>query len=300
MKNSTNKIKILKTLLESPKTTGQIAIALDYKDNKGHGIYKNIISDLKTLGQYGFIYEFKSNKKTVGAPPTTYDIVYSIEKIAGILQKYPSLSLHLYNNEKVGVLLANNLYLDVQKTYPNLASNEEFMDEINHLSKLLLKTQTGFNLMLSTNKGIFSDRLFTVFRNSIDGTQYEYIDELYKEMINECNWSIGDCKKVESFEKTTIIGGLTIEERDLMKSIKFFNDTIYEACIFSDILNGVYNGDAIEYIHKKNKRKFEYTVDFIYSAFQHDPTPPNPDHSKAAVKHSMAESLQDMNWSVIP
>ena len=121
MKNSTNKIKILKTLLESPKTTGQIAIALDYKDDKGHGIYKNIISDLKTLGQYGFIHEFKSNKKNVGAPARTYDIVYDISILREILKKYPFLISDLQKSDKILSMLVSDII------YSTTSDNKPFM-----------------------------------------------------------------------------------------------------------------------------------------------------------------------------
>ena len=51
MKEPTNKIKILKTLLESPRTTGEIAIELGYIDDKGYGRYNVVNPDLQTLAQ---------------------------------------------------------------------------------------------------------------------------------------------------------------------------------------------------------------------------------------------------------
>jgi hypothetical protein len=99
MKEPTNKIKILKTLLESPKKTGQIAIELGYIDDKGHGKYNNISSDLTTLRDYKFIHTIKTNKKTVGAPGTTYDIVYEIPNLRDLFKEYPILIPDLQNND---------------------------------------------------------------------------------------------------------------------------------------------------------------------------------------------------------
>ena len=112
MKEPTNKIKILKTLLESPKSTGNIAIALDYKDGKGHGIYKNIISDLKTLEQYGFIHRIEQKEKRPGAPATTYDIVYEYDDLRKILKEYPILISDLQQSDKILSMLAENVKPD--------------------------------------------------------------------------------------------------------------------------------------------------------------------------------------------
>src|SRR5659263_693 len=107
MKEPTNKIKILKTLLESPKTTGNIAIALGYKDDKGHGKYNNVTPDLKTLSQKKIIHTIES-KKTVGAPGTTYDINYDISVLRELLKKYPSIVPDLQKNDKILDMLQDN------------------------------------------------------------------------------------------------------------------------------------------------------------------------------------------------
>lgn len=108
MNDLTIKEKILKTLLESPKTTGKIAIELGYIDKNGHGRYNIIKPDLNTLKQYGFIHSFKS-KKSVGAPATTYEIVYEIESLKRIIDKYPPLISDLQKSDKIISMLAEML-----------------------------------------------------------------------------------------------------------------------------------------------------------------------------------------------
>jgi len=109
MNYSTIKEKILKTLLESPKTTGKIAIELGYIDKNGYGRYNIIKPDLNTLEQYGFIHRIESDKKTAGAPATTYDIVYEISFLRKILEKYPLLSSDLQKSERIISILSDSL-----------------------------------------------------------------------------------------------------------------------------------------------------------------------------------------------
>lgn len=109
MKDSTNKIKILKTLLESPKTTGEIAIKLDYIDEKGYGRYNVIESDLNTLEQYGFIHRIEEKKKRPGAPATTYDIVYEYSVLRDIVKEYSPLISDLQKSDKIISMLAEML-----------------------------------------------------------------------------------------------------------------------------------------------------------------------------------------------
>lgn len=99
------KEKIIKTLLESPKTTGEIAIELGYIDDKGHGKYNIINPDLNILKQYGFIHGSKQKIKRPGAPATTYDIVYEISALSKILEKYPILISNLQRNTIISNML---------------------------------------------------------------------------------------------------------------------------------------------------------------------------------------------------
>jgi hypothetical protein len=160
MKDSTNKIKIVKTLLESPKTTGQIAIALGYKDEKGYGKYKNIISDLKTLEQYKFIYRTKPNKKSVGAPATTYDIRYELPILRGILETYPSLVSDLQKNYHVFRLLELPLKppSHYSKDYELWAINmyaEGFNDICGYILWMIQHSQTFFKNLLLLQESYF-------------------------------------------------------------------------------------------------------------------------------------------------
>ncbi len=121
MDELTIKDKILKTLLESPKTTGEIAMELGYIDEKGHGRYNIIGSDLNTLEQYGFIHRIEKKEKRPGAPATTYDIVYKYDHLRKILKKYPFLISDLQKSDKILSMLTNNVKPDTfVETFKNM------------------------------------------------------------------------------------------------------------------------------------------------------------------------------------
>jgi hypothetical protein len=120
----TIKEKILKSLLESPKTTGKIALELGYVDEKTKCPRYNVInSDLNTLESYGFIHRVPSNQKSPGAPATTYDVVYEISSLSKILEKYPRLISDLQKN-----IIVSNLLVKKQQwlANPNLPKEENF------------------------------------------------------------------------------------------------------------------------------------------------------------------------------
>jgi DNA-binding PadR family transcriptional regulator len=55
MKTETNKELIIGSLLESPKTTGQLARELNYFNKKGIAGYSTIRNDLQDLVENGYI-----------------------------------------------------------------------------------------------------------------------------------------------------------------------------------------------------------------------------------------------------
>ncbi|MGB8218538.1 MAG: hypothetical protein WCE94_14670 [Candidatus Methanoperedens sp.] len=123
MDDLTIKEKILKSLLESPKTTGKIALELGYVDKKTKYPRYNIInSDLNTLESYGFIHRVPSNQKSPGAPATTFDVVYEISALSKILEKYPVLISDLQKN-----IIVSNLLVKKQQwlANPNLPKEED-------------------------------------------------------------------------------------------------------------------------------------------------------------------------------
>lgn len=103
----TIKEKIIKTLLESNKTTGEIAITLGYSDENGHVKYNNVGDDLDSLEEKGFIRGSKLITKKPGKPPTNYEILYYKSVLIELLKEYPSLLSDLQKSGQVISLLSN-------------------------------------------------------------------------------------------------------------------------------------------------------------------------------------------------
>jgi hypothetical protein len=250
MKDSTNKIKILKILLESPKTTGEIAIELGYLDKKGHGKYNIINSDLKTLTQYGFIHRFAEKKKRPGAPATTYDIVYELSVLRELLKKYPLLISDLQKSDKIRALIGREFYKDLPRI-------KEYEDEVNFFSRLLIGSPTFFKLVLSTPENVLSERFISIYAHTPDG--------IYRGIVEQ---SIEKSREEMGFKKTMKFfpeDHLTIEDRKNIKLMQEFHDAIFETCVYSDILNGIFNPSAVDYIHKKNEHQVRHREKWIES-----------------------------------
>lgn len=230
MKDSTNKIKILKTLLESPKTTGQIAIALDYIDNKGHGIYKNISSDLEKLEGKGFIHKIKS-KKTVGAPAKTYDINYDISVLRELfkdLQEYSSLILVLQKNKRIVSMVADKQNL--------FAKHPIDSSELETAKKMLTLSWSFF-------------KSYVLKSNFLD-TFCELWLEAHHEEMEKGNITL-DYKA-----GTDYVNGEKWVSCRLTSPIFEILFNAFEHSIITDRIDGVYNPKSFDYLKTINKLYF--------------------------------------------
>jgi hypothetical protein len=208
MEKPTIKVKILKTLLESPKTTGNVAIALGYKDDKGRGIYKNVQPDLNTLTQYKFIHTIETNIKTVGAPATTYDINYDISILREVLLKYPSIVPDLQKNERIVSMVADKQNLFVER--PLYSSELETVIKMLTLSKSFFKNyvlnpnflKTFCDLWLDDNGEEMEEDGITLDYKA--GTEYERIISDDEKWIFNRETSPIDDMLINAFEHSTI------------------------------------------------------------------------------------------------
>lgn len=197
MKKSINKVQIIKVLLEAPHATGQIAIKLDYIDNNGYGIYKNITSDLKTLEQNRFIHRIKPENKRIGAPATIYDINYELPVLREILEKYPSLIVDLQKNERILSMLIEkhkSLLYPLHTAQPKKEELEEydtaFLDEhIDDFKNSLYLSPTFFeNCLIHESEGlklVVRDLMKELgFNEYIGSSKMSLIEQLNKSGFN--------------------------------------------------------------------------------------------------------------------
>ena len=98
MKDFTLKKKILNSLFESSKTTGELLVSLRYGKTK----YNIIDKDLKKLVKEGLIFADKrKNKGSCGQPPTFYNVICELSSLQKILGEHSSLCCAMQKNDKV-------------------------------------------------------------------------------------------------------------------------------------------------------------------------------------------------------
>lgn len=179
MNDLTIKEKILMSLLEFPKTTGNIALELGYFNEKTKYPRYNVIkSDLNTLESYGFIHRIPSNQKSPGAPAKTYNIVYKIPILRKILEKYPSLISYFQKNN----VISNMLLKEHQWLFnPNM-----LREAIINFKLFLNFSPTFFKICLMSSSG----ELLKVIINlnchlKLDFTNYHMYDEEYINLVTK-------------------------------------------------------------------------------------------------------------------
>lgn len=118
MEDLSLKEKLLKSLFESSKTTGELLVSLRYGKTK----YNAIDKDLKALVEEGLIGKEKTKiEGRRGQPPTVYSVVCELPTLQKILQKIKdepsSLRSAMQKNDAVLSLLAENQFwrIDYEK-----------------------------------------------------------------------------------------------------------------------------------------------------------------------------------------
>jgi len=156
MAKSAIKIRILQTLLESPKRTGEIAIELGYKNKKtGYGDYHNVTPGCNKLVKEKLIHEIEPLVKTTGNPGTTYDIVYEIPRLRDLLINYDTLISDMMKNDIIISLLVDN---------------DKFEPYIGNLGELLRLSESFFRNYLTND--LFYERFkWSWFNINTEGSE---------------------------------------------------------------------------------------------------------------------------------
>ena len=101
MREKSNKERILGSLLESSKTTGELTTKLGYKDPDGTPRYKIIGRDLKELKEKGWIEGKEIKLGKCKNDPTLNSFVVTIQNLINILKEYPNLIPKLQKNDSI-------------------------------------------------------------------------------------------------------------------------------------------------------------------------------------------------------
>jgi len=228
MKKRPNQERILSSLLESSKTTGQLAYELNYVDPDGTVHYSIIYDDLQKLVKSGYILGTKEKlEKKPGGIPTWYSINYSIKNLKKILEEYSDLIGKMQENKKVLEIIIH--------THPELLSNtneEEYMEKVPNFKSLYKKGIEGWNAKLKLSR-----EFFRLFLNNETNDLEEIIGRLSQ--ISGDDWyTISWLIKKSATESVFVY----------VTNYKI--DMAFKACVASDILHRQSNEEAMEYVKK--------------------------------------------------
>lgn len=142
MRKNTIKEKILKCLLESEKTTSELANELGFVDENNNVQYNRIDKDLKSLVEKGYIDNQKIKSKGIpGNIPTVYSFVYDMQTLAIILNEYPGVVYRLQENDAVLNLLVKNHH----SLLVSLNGTDDYtVDRLENEFKMRLKRSLSF------------------------------------------------------------------------------------------------------------------------------------------------------------
>lgn len=243
MPKLTKKGEILKLLLDSPKTTSELAISLGCIDKKGKPKYKNIYDDLKDLEDKVFILGYTIKKPGApGVAGTLYQIHYEMSFLKVLLTKFPFLIEDYRGNHIISSMLLEKHTL-LWFLYFN---SPEFKERLKQkpdtdVEALINGVKDDFITKLGTSKTFFkicflndSEHILSIFTRMY----WEYFDEYVTNtpVVNEgfnkdgCDSVRSFCKQVESRSK-----GYKRDGYDQAPPLRLLN-VAYKNCLFIDSL----------------------------------------------------------------
>ena len=284
----TLKEKILKSLFESNKTTGELLASLRYGKTK----YNAIDKDLKKLAAEGLIFADKRKiKGSRGQPPTYYGVVFELPTLQKILDDHSSLRSAMQKNDAVLSLLVKKQYWLINynqwKPQINTNSNKHLCDlclDNTHLSPPLCGDGNERRQQcLNEASTIPEEKRDEYWGKKPEVIQNELIDKFKKRLrISPSFFKACLTNTVEDLRRQLFIVGLFgsgthAERRPLglrtgSTSIDDEPDAIiwadfnkfFEICVIQDVMNKEATEEAIEEvlrIREHERKRYEYLLD---------------------------------------
>jgi hypothetical protein len=225
----TNKEKILSSLLKGPKTTTQLLIECGYNNNE----HKNISKDLKSLKKDGFIaYETIKSEK-LDDDCKLWSIVQNFQNFNRMLKKFGVLLPEMHKSE---IVLDTFVF---RVTIP-------WIDESTGKSGVIQKFLEGNEKEYIKEKMKLSQEYFLYIYNRINGNSQDHTIEL-AEFIEQFK---NNSAKEEEEHNEEIWKNSDI---DYEKMGTFYLETVFEYCVYMDILKGQSSQEAKDYLMKMKK-----------------------------------------------
>lgn len=236
--------KIIKTLLESPKTTGEIVTALGYKKTE----YHNVTPALNRLKSAGYIRgEVLKEKGRKGQPPTIYNVILELSTIKKILDKYPLITSDLQKNDKIIDLIYSNIKKESNDFLCAFDGEDLFKETVKFIPDMFRYSVTFLKMFLINEYYIssFYRTLFLIYRS----------DELFME-YNEADNVIGRRKNPKQISKFNNFD--CFENMDFDSFWIFFE--AFNHSVINDFINEYGNVKALKLIEKLRNLDFNRSV----------------------------------------
>jgi hypothetical protein len=235
METETIQNRILRSLLQSSKTTAELADKLGYVNKEGTILYSVINKDLKKLEKGGYIKseKLKLLKEKRGITPTSYSIIFDIKNLRRMWEKYPKLKLEIQSS----VLAAETIIYENFSWISNSADKEYVQIENLNIHKKRGKESWEEKLRMSLE--FFSFCLKNDYIDMIESVRkFAQISSEYWETTN--------------FELYT-----TPTSKVYLKETNYRIEMIFKACVAADILQGQAKKEAIEYLEQRKNEVLE-------------------------------------------
>ncbi|WP_292388747.1 winged helix-turn-helix domain-containing protein [Methanosarcina sp. UBA5] len=241
MKTETNKGKILDLLLDSPKTTAELAHELGYVNSEGIARYNVIDKDLKKLVENRYLKSVKVKKEQKsGNTPTLYSINFSIQNLRAMIEDYPFLTSKMKRND----IVLEAIFSECS----NFIRSNKYKYEINQNKDEHKRIFCDFSFVIDKEdlkkRSQLSEEFFKLFLIN-DTDQLAFHTWVLAKTFNE-NLSTKVCKK-ESNLNDKIVNS---DNKPTKQEINFGLDVVFKACVIKDIVDGRSSIDAIEYLNQ--------------------------------------------------
>lgn len=275
MRKETNKGKILGILLESSKTSAELAHELGYVNSEGSARYNIINKDLKKLVECEYLKSKKVKKGQFGNIPTSYYINFDIQNLRNILIEYPYLISKMQKEELVlEAIFREHSNLICRIIEEEFEEQSENIKVIIRIDKEILKKR----LQLSTE--------FFKFILINDEYKLTYYLKVLAENFNQNTSMMYSLRDNLDYETNQY-------EKTKKWKIAFGLDVAFEACVIKDIMNDQPNQEAIEYVKQiRNKTSNEQIDQQSYCKNTNFTLKPPLSERSNSIKHSENREIE--------
>jgi hypothetical protein len=252
---------ILGSLLESSKTTGELAIEIKPGNPEYKPRYNMIYRALRKLDDNKYIEGHTAGLGKYGRNSTLYSLIFSIQNLSRILKEYPHLLSKMQKN--------NSIPENIFSEYSDLIYDSNDMEYLDSTFGESAKKGLPIKFTITNTLGSYStyDSSQKDWVEHTEDTLFEKTKQNFKEKLqlspeffilfltNDKNKLITDIKKLVGLSENVIhiTSWEYLHNPNNWMAIcgtTFSINIAFEACVSMDMLKGQSNREAIEYLRQ--------------------------------------------------